>query len=81
MIEYLRTPTMHPRIADQELAQRQKLHDLVLDADDRTVSKVIHDRPSCAVAKLADIVSAALPLWDYARPLLQSLCMLPLRLS
>ncbi|KAH7126902.1 hypothetical protein B0J11DRAFT_526725 [Dendryphion nanum] len=53
------------------------LNRLVLRADIRTITKVIHDRPSCAISKLVEIVTAALPLWAYAMPLLQSLCRSP----
>lgn len=54
--------------------QTQKLEDLLARADEVTIRSCIHDRPSCAVTRLATLVCDALPLWAYTSHVLQLLC-------
>ncbi|KAF2867203.1 hypothetical protein BDV95DRAFT_503161 [Massariosphaeria phaeospora] len=51
-----------------------RLADLLARADNLTVQACLHDRPPCAVTKLATIVSATLDHWTYSLCVLHSLC-------
>ena len=52
----------------------QELEDLLSRASVATIRTCIHDRPPCAVTRLAVLICEALPLWAYTSHILRLLC-------
>ncbi|KAF2132227.1 hypothetical protein P153DRAFT_383117 [Dothidotthia symphoricarpi CBS 119687] len=58
-------------------ASLANLAGLLARTDAHTIRACIHNRPPCAVARLATLVCEALPLWAYTLRVLHSLCHSP----